>query len=231
MCQTMPSLLDLPLELRLKIFADLSVSRKPYWQVVHDHPAISQVNRQLRQESLSEFYRGYRWPFFISIAEDGSMAVMEKGTILYLQRMERAGHLRRVRQIRIQYAFPATHSYQCISDHFDARYPERKCFYDTFCELLRRAPDLRNIEFFIHGLVREQQHLLVSQACLRPLALMPKTCDYQVKQCFADERLSRLFVDCLEDTTGKTLVSWLTRPINQEESSIVPRWQRMPRAS
>ena len=231
MRQTMPGLLDLPVELRLKIIADLPVSRKPYWQVVHDHPAISQVNRQLRQESLSEFYRSYRWPFFISIAKDGSMAVMEKGTILYLQRMERAGHLWRVQRIRIQYAFPAIHSYQSISDRFDARYPQRKCFYDTFCALLRRAPDLRNIEFFIHGLVREQQQLLVSQACLRPLALMPKTCDYQVKQCFTDEGPSELFVGCLEDATGRTLVSWLTRPINQGKSSIMPRWQRMHRAA
>lgn len=231
MHQKMPGLLDLPPELRLKILAELPVSRKPYWQVVHDHPAISRVNRQLRQESLSQFYRSYRWPFFISIAKDGSMAVMEKGTILYLQRMERAGHLWRVQQIRIQYAFPAIHSYQSISDHFDARYPERKCFYDTFCNILRQAPNLKNIEFFVHGLVREQQHLLVSQACLRPLALMPKTCDYQVKQWFTDKELSGLFVDCLEDATGKTVVNWLTRSINQEESLLVPRWRRIPRAA
>ena len=227
----MPSLLDLPPELRLKIFAGLPVSRKPYWQVAQDHPAISRVNRQLRQESLSQFYRNYRWPFFISIADDGSMAVMERGTILYLQRMERAGHLWRVQRIRIQYAFPAIHSYQSISDHFDARYPKRKCFYDTFCNILRRAPNLRNVEFFIHGLVREQPHLLVSPACLQPLALMPKMCDYQVKQWFPDKEISELFVNCLEDATGKTLVSWLTRPDNQEGSLMVPRWREIPRAA
>lgn len=206
----MPYLLDLPLEIRRKIFSEYGLPKGPYWRIITEHPNISLVNRQLRSEYLSYLYSRYRWAFCISISADGSMAVMEKGTLEYLQRMQQAGQLWRVQKVRIIYAFPAIQDFGSMSNHFDAQYPTRSCFFDTFCGILRQAPSLRHIKFFGVTLSHQKQHLFISQAGLRPLALLPKSCEYQVTLATgvaADKGPMFMFADCVEKATGKPVAN------------------------
>ena len=205
----MPCLLDLPLEIRHKIFSKHGLPRGPYWRIATEHPNISLVNHQLRYEFLSYFYSHYRWAFCISISTDGSMAVMEQGTLRYLQRMQQAGQLWRLQKVRIIYAFPAIQDFHGRPDHFDAQYPTRPCFFDTFCGILRQAPSLRHIEFFAVALSSQSRGLFVSQAALRPLALLPKSCDYEVSLA-ADATSGKgpmfRFAECIEEATGRPVV-------------------------
>ena len=217
----MPGLLDLPVEIRLKIFSYYPILRAPYWRVAGDHPAVSLVNRQLRHESLSHFYSIYRWSFRISISEDGSMACMDKSILKYMRRLQRAGQLWRIQKARIMYTFTGVRSFSSMSDHFDARYPEWPCFYDPFCDILCQAPLLRNIEFSWIVNYDKESHLPLSPAGLRPLALLPKTCDYQVNQMFSSGPV-REFANCIEEATGKSVV--ITHSCLRASASTARSW-------
>ena len=222
-------LLDLPPELRLKIFSYYPRCGCPYWRVVEDHPAVSLVSRQLRHESLDYFYHHYRWNICISISEDGNMAYMSSDIVKYLQALQQANQLYRIQWLRFQYAFPGVTFFSRTdadsrTHPFDVQDPDRVSFYDTLDDILCQVPKLRLIEFSRTGFDRRHVDRICSPACLRLLATLPKTCEYrlapapasrlpprsqhQTESISSDPRIpsSLLFAEHLKEATGKTLL-------------------------
>ena len=205
----MPGLLDLPLEIRLQIFSYHRNNQPPYWRVVNDHPPVSLVSRQLRQESLLTFYRPYRWPLCISISQEGNMASMDKKMIRYLQAMKENSQLYRIRHVRVVYTLPGVTVFSIrdvdpATHPFDAQCPQRPSFYNTLGDILHQAANLKCVEFACVPLHGDYRHKLSSPACLQLLAMLPSTCDYRLMRGLSDTSNSfvKLFVERIEEKLG-----------------------------
>ena len=225
----MTGLLDLPPELRLKIFSYHPRYGCPYWRVFKDHPAVSLVNRQLRHESLDFFYRQYRWNICISVSEDGNMAYMSSDILRYLQALQEANQLFRIQRLCFLYTFPRVTFFSRMGADarihpFDVRDPDRVSFYDTLRDILCQVPKLRLIEFSRRAFDESHVDRTCSSASLRLLATLPKSCEYRLTPALtsmlspksqyyqtgpmsSDPRIPSLsmFAECLKETTGKTL--------------------------
>ena len=225
----MTGLLDLPPELRLKIFSYNLRCGGPYWRVTRDHPAVSLVNRQLRHESLDSFYRHYRWNICISISDDGNMAYMSSDIVRYLQALQQANQLCRIQRLRFLYTFPGVTFFSVINANswthpFNVKDPDRVSFYDTLHDILCQVPKLRLIEFPRTGLDGRHLDKMCSPACLRLLTTLPKTCEYRLtpaptsamppKLQYQTEPISdgphvpssSMFAEHLKEATGKRLM-------------------------
>lgn len=214
----MTGLLDLPPELRLKIFSYHPRCACPYWRVAQDHPAVSLVNRQLRHEALDSFYHHYRWNICISISEDGNMASMSSGNLKYLQALQHANQLCRIQRLRFVYTFPGVTFFPRINGDsrtrpFDVQHPDRVSFYDTLRDILFQVPKLRLIEFSRTGFHGIHVDKWCSPACLRLLGTLPKTCEYRLTPALTsplpvsrDTQFlsSANFAEHLKEATGKT---------------------------
>ena len=184
----MPTLFDLPREIRLKILRFCQEVDAPYWLAINLHPPTSLVNRQLREESLTCFYLHHRWSFCIWISQDGTQAHMNPNTIKYLKTLQREKQLWRIHKLRLMYSFPKVWDFTGSDDPalrpFRAYYAEPPCFYDTFFDILRTAPKLRLIEFAWMNNAGKDLEKLNSAACLYPFqyGMLPESCKYQIGQ-------------------------------------------------
>ena len=206
----MTGLLDLPVEIRLKIFQYYPTCGGPIWSVTKCHPPASLVNRQLRDESLDAFYRHYRWSICIAISEDGNMAYLSSEIVKYLQALQEDNQLCRIQRVRFMYTFPGVTSFSPTdpdpSTHpFDAQNLDRVSFYDTLRDVLWQAPKLRLIEFPRAWFDGRHVHRMCSPACLRLVPTLPKTCKYVVTPAPFSLSYS-MFADQLEEATGKPLL-------------------------
>ena len=206
----MPGLLDLPLELRLKIFSYYSNEQPPYWRVHHDHPTISLVNRQLRHESLHAFYRQYRWPLCIGIAQEGNMAFMDSEMIRHLQAMQQADQLWRIQRFRVMHTLPGVRIFSVSNrdpaiQPFDARHPDKASFYDTLREIFDQAANLKVIELAWTQHKQKDLRRLYSRACLHLLTILPKSCEYRIMRSWSGEETPpiHIFAQRIKEITGK----------------------------
>ena len=115
------------------------------------------------------------------------MASMDSSIIKHLQAMQRAKQLWRVQVVRFMYTFPKVTVFSVMdvdptTHPFDAHNPNRTSFYDTLCSILWGATNLKSIELAWTGLSHKVLEGLCSPACVRPLAKMPKTCEYRIRQ-------------------------------------------------
>ena len=211
----MPGLLDLPLEIRLKILAYLldylGISHSPpYWRVIGVHPPISLVNHQLRHESLDAFYRYYKWSLGIIIAQDGNAASATPEVIRCFQAMQRADQLWRLQRIGIVFILPQITSFSAIDleqelQPFDAQYPDRPSFYKSLGNILRRATKLRRIEITWFGSDSEDVLSAHLRACQQLTTFLPRTCEYKIRPFGYNSYSPRLkrYIDGIQEEMTK----------------------------
>ena len=217
----MPGLLDLPPELRIKIFSYAYPPRcacQVHYPVLPDHPAASLVNRELRLESLESFYRHYIWGIVISISKDGNVAYTSSGTVKYLQALQQANELHRIQHFRFHFTFPGVKFFSRVEPHCpfeDEQDPDKVSYYDILHGILCQAPKLRLIEFSQAEHLGKHYKRLCSPAYLRLLRSLPKTCEYRLtlapnlplrRRSKTRIRTSAKFAEHLKEATGKTLL-------------------------
>ena len=168
-------LLDLPVELRLRIFDELFyeyrtffVNRRTYFT-----PAALKVNRQLRHEGQQIYYGHLTWQTYIQ-SYGGPQAATHSSVISTLRNLDRDNDLWRIRNVRLTYIIRSEFrfAFTSLTQESKRNRGEKSEEIDVLCELLSRAPALRNVEIKWNDHCPGAEWSTKRQALLEPLAAL-----------------------------------------------------------
>ena len=170
-------LLDLPAELRMRVLEEL-FSEDPNFFVNRRTlfaPAVLKVNRQLRHEGQQAYYGNLTWQTYIQ-SYGGSAAATHSSVISTLRDLDRDNDLWRIRNVRLNYIirsdFPF--AFTNLNRGSEPNSGEKRSEIDVLCELLSRAPALRNVEIKWNDHCPRANWSTKRQALLEPLAALSK---------------------------------------------------------
>lgn len=168
-------LLDLPVELRMRVLEEL-FSEYPNFFVnrrTHFAPAALKVNRQLRHEGQQVYYGNLTWQTYIH-SYGGSEAATHSSVISTLRDLDRDNDLWRIRNVRLTYIIRSEFQFalNSLTQISKINRGEKRSEIDVLCELLSRAPALRNVEIKWNDHCPEANWSTKRQALLEPLAVL-----------------------------------------------------------
>ena len=168
-------LLDLPVELRLRIFDELFYEYRTYFinRRIYFTPAALKVNRQLRHEGQQIYYGNLTWQTYIQ-SYGGPQAATYWGVISTLRDLDRDNELWRIRNVRLTYIIRSEFrfGFTNLTQSPELNKSEQLGEIDVFCQLLSRAPALRNVEIKWNDHCPRVKWSTKRQALLEPLAAL-----------------------------------------------------------
>ena len=210
----MTNILDLPVELRLQIYKELVLRKRPY----KNHPwgahllaswayrfraAILGVSRQINQEAMKIFYGMNQLRFYVN--SNPRRAQNLKESLKSLKAFRKSLCFSYIQQLSFDMYLsdssihPIEHFWELL-EHLD----RARVMFDKLCSVLSGAPNLRVIEIaWIDGIRFGQWSS--KRSLLQPLGRFSTSCAFKIDEieiCFQESPSEKSFMDYLQEITG-----------------------------
>ena len=161
----------------MKVFDELFYEYRALFinRRTHFAPAALKVNRQLRHEGQQIYYGNLTWQTYIQ-SHSGAQGTTHSSVIETLRDLDRDSGLWRIRNVRLNYIirseFPLALAH--LTHYPKSSEGEMIGTIDALCQLLSRAPALRNVEIKWNDHCPAANWSTKRQALLEPLAVLSK---------------------------------------------------------
>ena len=232
-------LLDLPPELRVRIYEELDLlvdDRKVVFlnlrALITTTPAVFQVNRQLRHEARACFRSNIVWHIFIQAYGD-LIAGIYPPVIKALRSLGETDGLWRIQKFRLVYIIRPNPLFGVAASSFYVRGNEEPAEMEVLCHLLSEIPLLRSVEIKWNDHCPERTWELKREIFLDPLVTLSRSQKIAIMRPPAtlppmnhDDTISTTEVklmQCIEDVTGVKPSLRHEGPSHSGSSSPLPR--------